>query len=161
MEAKLFCGIMYSDSGVYEKAIEELARRFGNIGATGEEYDFSFTDYYLKEFGSNLKKRFVVFKNLIERENLADIKLLTCEIEKSFARGGRRIVNIDPGYITLNNVVVASTKELPHRVYLGKGIFADVQLILKRSEAITSSHTFADYEKNKGFFLGLRKSCRF
>ena len=68
-----------------------------------------------------------------------------------------RQINIDPGYITLNNVVVASTKELPHRVYLDKGMYGDVQLILKRKEALVFRHTFADYAAHKDFFLKQRK----
>jgi hypothetical protein len=65
-------------------------------------------------------------------------------------------VNIDPGYITPNNVIVASTKEFPSRIYLGKGIYGDLQLILKRSEAVPMPFTFADYKLNKDFFLKLR-----
>ena len=157
MGAKLFCAIMYSSEETYNKALKILLKKLGEIEAMSEEYAFNFTDYYLKEFGPNLKKRFIVFKRMIERSELPKIKLLACKIEQKLSRLNSRTVNIDPGYITLNNVMVASTKELPHRVYLDKGIFADVQLILKKSEALTFRHTFADYDKNKDFFLEERK----
>lgn len=156
MKALLFCGLMYQDQGGYEKAIAILQKRFGKSDCTGEEYSFDFTDSYLKEFGPNLKKRFVVFKKIIGRKELPSIKIWCCSIEKKLGKEGKRRVNIDPGYITPNNIVVASTKEFPHRIYLDKGIFGDVQLVLKREEAIGFEHTFADYIKQKDFFLQQR-----
>jgi hypothetical protein len=156
MKALLFCGIMYGDPRAYELAISELKKGFGDIDDTSQEYAFDFTPSYLKEFGPNLKKRFVVFKRPIERTELPSIKLATCKLEQELGRDGRRTVNIDPGYITPINVIVASTKDFPHRVYLDRGIFADLQLILKRDEAVSFGHTFPDYEKEKGFFLQQR-----
>jgi hypothetical protein len=156
MLGKLFCGVMYSDSKILEKAILELKTRFGEIELESEEFEFGFTSYYEAEFGPRLKKRFIVFKTPIKREELPDIKLFTCEIEKRLGSIGKRGINIDPGYVTLNNVVVASTKEFPSRIYLGKGIFGDLQLILKRDEVQLMPYTYADYKLMKDFFLKLR-----
>ncbi|MFH1399688.1 MAG: DUF4416 family protein [Candidatus Woesearchaeota archaeon] len=156
MQAKLFSGIMYAQDTVLQQALEKLQEKFGPIVTKSEIFDFTFTNYYKKEFGSNLKKLFVVFKKPIERESLPDIKLFTIALEKQFSEQGKRRINIDPGYIALNNVVVATTKELPHRVYLSKGIFADLQLILKKGKAETLKHTFADYMANKEFFIRIR-----
>ncbi len=158
-KAKLFCGVMYAKKEIYLEAVKELGKRFGKIELEGEEYRFDFTDSYLKEFGPNLRKRFVVFEIPIEREALPEIKNWTCGLEKKLSREDRRQVNLDPGYITPINVVVASTKDFPHRVYLSRGIFGDVQLILKKNDAVTFRHTFADYTARKDFFLGLRKKA--
>ena len=155
MEAKLFCGIMYADPSIYQKALGVLTKDFGSLEIEGKEFDFDFTNYYEQEFGKNLKKRFVVFGN-IDREELPKRKKKTIEIENSLKKSGKRTINIDPGYVTKNNVVVATTKELPHRVYLGEGIFADLQLILKKSGAVVLNTTFADYKKNSDFFVKLR-----
>ena len=160
MKAKLFMGVMYSQIEFYKKASELLEKQFGELELEGEEFDFSFTNYYEKEMGKGLKKKFVLFKNQIDREKLPDIKLWTIKLEEEFKRNNKRQVNIDPGYITQNNVVVASTKELPHRVYLDKGIFADLQIILKKGAVITSNHTFADYEQEKRFFLKAKNNLR-
>lgn len=157
MQAKLFCGMMYKDNEMYEEAVRELTKSFGEIEAVGEEYDFKFTDYYLGEFGPNLKKRFIVFRNPVDRKDLPKFKLITCKIEKKLSKDHKRTVNMDPGYITQHNVVVASTKEMPHRVYLDKGIFADIQLVLTKKQAYTYRHTFPDYVKKKGFFLEQRE----
>ena len=155
-KARLFCGIMYADQGIYRKAITILQSEFGTIEHEGEEFDFDFTTYYENEFGPGLKKRFVVFSSLIGRKQLPEIKHSTIQIEDTFRRNAKRQINIDPGYITLHNVVVASTKELPHRVYLGEGIYGDVQLILKRKKSFVFRHTFADYAAHKDFFLKQR-----
>lgn len=157
MKTKLFMGIMYSKIANYKEAIQLLIKEFGGLEIEGKEFDFNFTDYYEKEMGSDLKKRFVLFKTSIKREKLPDIKLQTIKIETRFKKQGKRKINIDPGYITLDNVIVASTKELPHRIYLNKGIFADLQLILKKNDVITFKHTFADYEQSKDFFLEARR----
>jgi hypothetical protein len=156
MLGKLFCGMMYSDSEVLEKALSELRQRFGEAELESGEFNFGFTSSYEAEFGTGLKKRFIVFKAAIKREELPDIKLFTCGIERRLGSGGKRGINIDPGYVTPNNVVVASTKEFPSRIYLGKGIFGCIQLILKRDCATPLPYTYEDYKLMKDFFLGLR-----
>lgn len=156
LKAKLFCGVMYSDFEVYKKVIKDLCKEFGQIQQERNEFDFTFTKYYEKEFGNNLKKRFIAFKEQIDIEVLPEIKLFTVEIENSLREQGRRLINIDPGYITHTKVVVASTKELPHRIYLKKEIFGDLQMILSKNKVITFRHTFADYQANKKFFQELR-----
>jgi hypothetical protein len=156
MLGKLFCAIMYSDQDLYSQAVAELTKRYGPIDIESEIYDFSFTAYYEKEFGPALKKRFVAFKEPIQREELPDVKIFTCELEKKLGKDSKRTVNLDPGYVTLNNVIVASTKEFPSRIYLGKGIFGDLQLILKRDDVQLMPYTYADYKLMKDFFLKLR-----
>ena len=158
MLGKLFCGVMYPDKMLFDKAVSMLKQRFGEIEVESEEFEFSFTPYYEKEFGQWLKKRFIVFREPIEREELPEIKLFACGLEKELGYEGKRKVNIDPGYVTMNNVIVASTKEFPSRIYLGKGIFGDLQLILKRTEVQLMPYTYADYKLMKDFFLGLRKT---
>jgi len=157
MKARLFVGVVYSKIEIYNKAIELLKKHFGEIEQEGEEFDFNFTKYYEKEMGKNLRKRFILFKKLIDRKKLPDIKLQAIKLEEKFRENNKRQVNIDPGYITLNNVVVASTKEIPYRIYLNKGIFADLQLILKKKEVIPFKHTFPDYKQSKDFFLESRQ----
>lgn len=156
MFGKLFCGLMYQDTIVLDKALSELRTRFGEIELESEEFKFEFTDHYEKEFGTGLKKRFVVFQEPIDREELPDIKLFTCKIEEELGAEGKRKINIDPGYVTMNNVVVASTKEFSSRIYLGKGIFGDLQLILKKEDVQIMPYTYADYKLMKDFFLKLR-----
>ena len=89
--------------------------------------------------------------------DLAQIKLDTITIERNMLKSDKRTINIDPGYITLTQVVVASTKPLAHRIYLTKDIYADLQLVLGKNNVITFRHTFADYKEHKAYFLEQRK----
>ncbi len=160
MKAVLFMGILYSDEILLTEIIKRLSKRFGTIIAKSQSYDFNFTDYYEKEFGKNLKKMFIVFKNKIDREDLPKIKIFTNKLEKKFSKYGKRKINIDPGYLTMQNIILATTKEMPHRFYLSKNIFGEVTFVFKKSSCLTYHHTYPDF-KTKGvqkFFLKIRKN---
>lgn len=160
MKAKLIAGIMYSGGEDYSKAVRELEEKFGEVEAESEVYDFNFTDYYAREMGADLKKRFVAFKEEVEQGRLADIKIFTMEVEGELSQKGRRRVNIDPGYITRDNLVLASTKKRGHRIYLGRGIYSEVALVFGRQRCIYMPWTYADYKTKLAcdFFLRVRGS---
>ena len=149
MKAKLLCGMMYRDESVCEKALKMLAEKFGNVEKLSDPYDFTFTDYYEEEMGSGLEKRFAVFQKPIDRARLVEIKLFTNMLEKKLSIDGRRQVNIDPGYLTRTNLVLATTKEFPHRVYLKDGIFAEVTLLFKKGGCRCLDWTYPDFRTQK------------
>ena len=159
-KARLISALMYSNSSSYKKAVDELIKKFGPIESESKEYKFTFTDYYKKEMGSNLLKKFICFKKLIKKEDLAYIKNFTIKLEEKYKKKGKRKINIDPGYITLNNLVLGSVKERPHKIYLSKGIYADLNLLLKKKSCVCLPWTFADYKlrSNQDFFLNVRKN---
>jgi len=147
-KVKLLIGVMYKDRGVLNKTVEILKERFGDIEST-LEYDFDFTDYYEEETGKELKKQILIFKNLIEREILAEIKNWANDTEDKLTESGKRKINLDPGYLTMHNVVLASAKEMPHKIYIGKGMFGDVVLEYKNKSFQHSNHTFPDFRSDK------------
>ena len=157
-KAKLFFAIIYKNKKVFEEAKKELKRHFGEFDSNSTEYSFNFTDYYEEEMGADLKKIIFSSKKLIKREKLSAIKLKTNMIEQKFAKNGKRQVNIDPGYLTDHNIVLASAKELPHRAYIGKGIFADIQLRFRNGRFEPFCHTFKDYMQKEilDYFFNLR-----
>jgi len=159
-KAKLINALMYSSTDFYKKALRELIKKFGDIEYESKEFRFNFTDYYKKEIGSNLLKRFVCFKKLIKKENLAYIKAFTNKLEERYKKKGKRRINIDPGYITTDHLVLASVKKRPHRIYLSKGIYVDINLIFRRKDCINLPWTFPDYrlKLNQEFFLKIRKN---
>lgn len=161
MKAKIFCGMMYRGESVFEQALKMLVEKFGDIEKLGEPYAFNFTDYYEKEMGRGLKKRFAVFQNPIDGAELAEIKLFTNMLEKKLSIDGRRQVNVDPGYITRTNLVLATTKEFPHRIYLKDGIFAEVTLLFKRDGCKFLDWTYPDFrgQKTCDFFRGFAMKC--
>ena len=126
--ALLFVGMLYSDPAVLNHVQQTLEREFGGplLVSPSSKWDYSL--HYKDELGWPLLRQFVFFKNVIDPETLADIKVKTNEIEDSFSVNGKRQINLDPGYLTLAKIVLASTKNYAHRVYLRKGIYGEITL---------------------------------
>jgi len=106
---------------------------------------FGHTDYYGREFGADLMRRVYTFAQLVDPGTLADIKLETNELESHWSLEGRRLVNLDPGYVSLAKLVLATTKNNAHRVYIGKGIFAEVTLRFRAGHFTGLEWTYPDY----------------
>lgn len=157
---KLFCGILYRDEDIVDRVVDILTTRIGRIDTTAGPFPFTFTDYYYKEMGDNLKRRFVSFKDLVSPENLYVWKIITNEIEQEFYTGEEfpRRINLDPGYINLSHIVLFSTKDFYHRIYLGKGIFAEVTLYFEKGRFVFLPWTYPDYKTPEylKFFTELR-----
>ncbi len=142
---------------------DELAPVFGECDFVSDLLDFSHTTYYDQELGAPLKRRILAFRDLVPQERLAGLKLATVRIEQAHARpDGSRQVNLDPGLLTQERLVLASSKNFPHRVYLGKGIYADLTLVYTRSGWSNQPWTFPDYATPQmhGLFEVLRQSYR-
>jgi len=144
--SKFFCGLLfpatYNVDGIY-KLLEANFKDV--IDIKSDIIDFDFTTYYNPEMGDNLKRQWVSFKTLLNPDRLADIKIMTNDIESSLTKENKRIINIDPGYLTLANVILASTKDFSHRIYLSKGIYAEVTTIYKKDGFIKLPWTYPDY----------------
>jgi len=142
---KLAIGFIFKDTSSLAKAKNILARRFGKIDFESQILTFDHTDYYRKEFGEGLKRQFITFARLILPEALSAIKIITNKIERKFAKGNSRSVNIDPGYLDLSKLVLASTKDFRHRIYLDKGIFAEITLYYQDKTFKPWEWTYPDY----------------
>ncbi|MFC1539667.1 DUF4416 family protein [Candidatus Latescibacterota bacterium] len=148
--AVLIAGITFAGSEIPESAIESLENDFGPIEFMSDPFVFDMTDYYTAEMGEQLQKVFYCFKNPIDPIALADIKIKTNEIELRFAGGDTqnpsRTINIDPGYVTLSKLILASTKDYSHRIYIGKQIYAETTLRFEGSSFKTIDTTYPDYQ---------------
>ena len=108
--------------------------------------DIDYTDYYYKEMGSPLFRKVFAFKNLIGQDTLARIKEKTNELENRFEISGRRIINIDPGYLVSSRFILATGKEYSHRIYIGRKIYADLTLMYSKKQGFkTLEWTYPDY----------------
>jgi len=145
LPAKLVIGIFTAQSKIIENLVAELASRFGQIDLVSPWMNFNFTAYYEPEMGSPLIRRMFVFKPLIAQADLSAIKLATNQIERQYSQKGRRRVNIDPAYMLRERFVLASGKNFSHRLYIGKGIYADVTLIYKKGSFEKLPWTYPDY----------------
>jgi len=124
--AKFFVAVLFKDPAALEKVRPLLVGRFGPIDFEGGDHLFDVTDYYASEMGSPLSRRILSFETLAEPLLLVNMKLACNDIEQSLSSGGKRIVNCDAGYLDHNKVVLASAKEAGQKIYLDKGIYADL-----------------------------------
>ena len=159
---KLFVGILSSDNTLLEEVEYLLAKRLGKVDIKSEIFPFDFTDYYKKEMGTNISRQFLCFKELINPEELSDIKIWTNELEneiKCYRKSDvARPINLDPGYLTHCNLILASTKDYYHRIHLQNGIYAEVTLFYQHEVFKNLPWTYPDFqtEEYKNFFLKVR-----
>lgn len=145
---KLIAGLIVQAETFFEQAEEKLRAKFGEIDLFSQVMPFDYTSYYAAEMGENLKRKFISFQRLIRPEDLSDIKLTTNLIEEQLALplDKKRRVNIDPGYVSASKMVLASTKDHSHRLYLNKGIFAEITLKFANKTFQPWEWTYPDYK---------------
>ena len=146
-QAKLVIGFISADIKLIALTEQRLSKEFGHIDLESPIWDFTHTDYYKQEFGDCLKRKFVTFKRLIKPEDLYKIKIKTNSIELQFSKSGARKINIDPGYIDTSKLILATTKDYSHRIYLKKGIYAEVTLFYKNHQFNPWPWTYPDYKQ--------------
>jgi Domain of unknown function (DUF4416) len=144
-EALLFAGCLFSSQDIYEAARAALRKDLGNILLETPPLPWKHSDYYAEELGSPLFRTFIFFNTVIDTSVLPDIKLTVMHMEKEFSKGGKRRINIDPGYLSLAKVVLSSRKNYSHRIYLGKLVFAELELIFKEGSFHPLPYTYTDY----------------
>lgn len=142
---KLIISILSSRKELFDDLKLIMIRKFKSIDFESEFLSFNKTDYYEPEMSSNLLRKFYSFKKLIKPEKIAGIKIYTNKLELKFSYQNKRIVNIDPGYLTLGKLILATTKNQQHRIYLQKGIFAEVALRYREGNFIPWEWTYPDY----------------
>lgn len=147
---KLFLAVMYRDEKVLKSVLDKCIKVYGAIDMNFGPLEVSaYTNYYDKEMGKGIKKSYMTFDTLINRDGLVGIKTFTNKIEKSFMKNGKRTVNLDPGYLANDKLVLASTKDFFHRIYLDKGIYAEITLHFRRGVYRFFSWTFPDYREKE------------
>ena len=149
MPAKLIVGFFVRDRALAGAVARELQARFGAIEMVSAWLDFDFTTYYAAEMGAPLSRRLVVFKPLVAQTRLAAVKRATNALELDYQVGGRRRVNIDPGYLLPERFVLATGKNFAHRIYVGGGIYADLTLIFRKGAFRCLPWTYPDYADHR------------
>ncbi len=146
--ARLFMSLIALEDATFDRGLEDLGSIFGRADYVSEIFPFDLTDYYTREMGKPLFRRFVTFDRLISVPSLPDIKKTTNRLEERYAPPeGNRTVNIDPGYICLEHVILATTKGYTHRPYLRDGIYADLTLIYRNKSFQPLEWTYPDYRQ--------------
>jgi hypothetical protein len=99
--------------------------------------------------GSDLRRYWYCFRDLMGAQMLAESRLVTGRIEELFAAGGKRRVNIDPGYLDFGKLVLASLKEAPDKIYLGNGVWAHTCLRYRSGTFVAPDHSFPDFKDGR------------
>ena len=156
---KFFCGVIFNPEIDLNHIRQLVTKKFAEIDLELESISFNLTDYYTKEMGNNLSRAFFSFKQLRHVQEAPEIKLWTNDVEDQFSGStGRRKVNLDPGYIELSKLVLLTTKNFSHRIYIGKGIYAEITLIFRNKTWEFLEWTYPDFrtEKYLEFFRKVR-----
>lgn len=129
----------------------QMEARWGAVALAGEPFAFTQTDYYGPTMGTDLQKQLLVFAEPIDADLLPSLKLQTNAWEEEYATEAHhseaRPLNIDPGYVTLAKLVLATTKDRDHRIYLSRGIFAEVTLHFRGGQWRAHPWTYPDYQR--------------
>ncbi len=143
--AKLLIGLIMQEKRYITAAADALIEKFGPVDMASSWLPFDYTPYYEPEMGAPLFRRILAFKTLIKQSELAQIKLATNELEQEYSTGGKRRVNIDPGYMLHERFVLATGKNYSHRIYIGRRIYADLTLIYKDGRFRALPWTYPGY----------------
>ena len=159
---KLICGLISSEERFFERAETRLVEIYDPVDHRSPLFDFNWTDYYEKQMGKDLKRKFLSFEELISPEELDKIKIRTNELEeeiKNEFKESFRVVNLDPGYITASALIIATAKDFAHRIPLQHGIYAHLELLFSKRGVKVLDWTYPDF-KTAGyqkFFREIRK----
>ncbi len=149
-------GLIYGPAFDRARIAPLITSRLGPIALQSEPAAFDQTNYYAPEMGNGLIRQWWIFEKLAAPDALADLKLWTNKLElEHLTPANGRLVNLDPGILTLNNLVLASTKNYSHRIYLRQGIYAEVTLIYRHGQFQPLAWTYPDYKTDaaRAFFL--------
>jgi hypothetical protein len=162
---KLFVGLLTSLCDTVPEVEKRLAELFGTVDARSQAYLFNQTQYYDEEMGTPIYRYFLSFEKLIDPSEIAAAKNATNNLEAAYAAHHpqlQRPINLDPGYIEQSKIVLASTKNFFHRIYIANGIYAEVTLHFQDGVWQSFPWTFPDYKTDSyhRFFTFLRNQYR-
>jgi hypothetical protein len=146
-KAVLFTGALFSSPDVLACAEPALREKFGEVFFSSPALPWNHSQYYVREMGSPIYRTFIFFSKVIEPSLIVSAKLTTIEIEKYFSTDNKRRINLDPGYMTLAKVVLASAKNYSHRIYLGRGIYGELELFYMNGRFNPLPYTYMDFRE--------------
>ncbi len=155
---KLIVGILACNEELAGRAVRDMEQLWGGTDIISDIIPFNYTDYYRKEMGEGLLRMFVSFEELILPGQIAQIKhrsnVMEAEISNSKAgqrAGVARPVNLDPGYISPSKLVLVTTKDYSHRVYIGDNMYAEATLHYTRGQWRAWPFSYPDYASGDYF----------
>jgi hypothetical protein len=151
--AKLILSVIYQERPDIPEAWKALEKTWGPLDFLSEVSHFDYTRYYEKEMGCLLFRRWAGFRPLVGQDRLVKIKWQALDLEEQWSREGKRALNLDPGLITAERLVLATGKNYSHRLYLGKGIFGDLTLVFQKGSFRPLPWTYPDYKAENSIWM--------
>ncbi|MCF7798226.1 MAG: DUF4416 family protein [Lentisphaeria bacterium] len=152
---------MATTNALLTVARDLLTEKWGVVEFSTEIFPVDeITQYYRPEMGTGLVKQFLSFENLQSVADMNQSKFRTAQLEDEYRQDGKRSINLDPGYLTLDKLVLYTTKNFTHRIFIERGVFAEITLTYTRSGWRTHSWTYPDYQTDAAlaFFTRVRQS---
>jgi hypothetical protein len=150
---KLIVGILAADERCLAAARECLSSTLGTLDLSSDTWTFDQTDYYAQQTGPHILRQFVSIEGLIDPGQLAQIKHRTNALEQQLAAAlgtpFPRPVNLDPGIIEPSKLVLATTKNYAHRIYIGERMYAEVTLVFDKGRWHPLPYTYPDYHRQE------------
>jgi hypothetical protein len=147
---KLFVAALYRERSFLEEARARLTARFGPEDYLSGPFPFDHTAFYEAEMGGPLARVFISYRDLVHPSVLAPAKVETSRIESELAApDGSRRVNLDPGLLDYQKVVLASFKHMGQKIYLDLGVWADLTLYYRKGGWSFFEWTFPDFKEGR------------
>jgi hypothetical protein len=156
---KFLVAVFSTETSLIAEAINRVQTAVGPLDYISEIFVFDQTEYYRSEMGWPLYKRIVAIEAPMDPADLIRVKIACRKIEDDYCEGDRRRVNLDPGYVAKQRLVLGTGKDQAHRIYLGQGVYAELTLIYERGEFRSLPWTYPDFagEQVRGFAADIRK----
>lgn len=156
-----FCAVISRHGDAHEWARRRIAETWGDVREIVGPVVFP-ANFYRDTMGDDLTKTLIAIDEFADPGELADWKTLTNEWESEYASVSNKIesrpLNIDPGYVTQAKLVLATIKDRDHRLYLRRGIFAEVTLNYMGGRWVHHRWTYPDYRTDEVADFAMR--CR-
>ncbi|MFO7949551.1 MAG: DUF4416 family protein [Candidatus Fermentibacteraceae bacterium] len=157
--AVLMVSVLYGAEDRLQESVRRLETVFGPVALRSDPYAFDMSDYYRPEMGGGLRRVWLAFAQPVPPDGLADWKLECASIEEDMSEDGRRTANLDPGYLDFGKLVLASFKEAPDKVYMGRGVWAHTCLRYGHGRFTAPDHSFPDFRDGR-FDAFMRRARR-
>jgi hypothetical protein len=149
LPVKYIIAVLFKDANHLDHVKKELTERWGTIDFESIDHSFDVTEYYTPEMGAPLYRRLLAFEKLYPPTLIVDMKLICNEIEMLCAIEKKRTVNLDAGYLDHNKYLLASAKEAGQKIYLDKGIYADLSGRYKAGKYQPFEWSFPDFKDGR------------
>ncbi|NLL12134.1 MAG: DUF4416 family protein [Fibrobacter sp.] len=161
LPVKYFVAVLYREEEYLDKARILMENAWGRIDIEGNAHLFDVTEYYKPEMGSPIFRRLCSFEKLQLPTFLVEMKIRCNQMEQQLSIDGKRTVNLDAGYLDHNKVVLASAKEAGQKIYLDRGIYADLAGRYKSGKYQPFEWSFPDFRDGRydQELLAIRKKC--